>query len=134
MARQLEPRAQLLGLAVTEAGARDLLDLMAEQLEPSLDLAWLQREPGELRSVLPPALDRPLHLGAQALVAAERIEQLPLPALVEEARLLVLAVDLDEAPNGLCEPAGGHGLVVESEGHYDQDEYARQLEHGAPEP
>jgi nuclear transport factor 2 (NTF2) superfamily protein len=28
---------------------------------------------------------------------------------------------------------GDHGLVVESQGHYDQDEYARQLEHGAPE-
>jgi nuclear transport factor 2 (NTF2) superfamily protein len=29
---------------------------------------------------------------------------------------------------------GDHGLLVESQGHYDQDEYARQLEHGAPEP
>ena len=26
------------------------------------------------------------------------------------------------------------GLVVESQGHYDQDEYDRQIEHGAPEP
>jgi len=26
-----------------------------------------------------------------------------------------------------------HGLVVESRGSYDQDEYDRQLEHGAPE-
>jgi hypothetical protein len=25
------------------------------------------------------------------------------------------------------------GLVVESRGNYDQDEYDRQLEHGAPE-
>jgi nuclear transport factor 2 (NTF2) superfamily protein len=29
---------------------------------------------------------------------------------------------------------GDDGLVVESQGHYDQDEYARQLGHGAPEP
>ena len=29
---------------------------------------------------------------------------------------------------------GDDGLVVESQGHYDQDEYARQLEHGAAEP
>jgi len=28
---------------------------------------------------------------------------------------------------------GGDGLVVESLGTYDQDEYDRQLEHGAPE-
>jgi nuclear transport factor 2 (NTF2) superfamily protein len=29
---------------------------------------------------------------------------------------------------------GDDGLVVESQGHYDQDEYDRQLAHGAPEP
>ncbi len=28
---------------------------------------------------------------------------------------------------------GDDGLVVESHGHYDQDEYDRQLEYGAPE-
>ena len=28
---------------------------------------------------------------------------------------------------------GDDGLVVESQGRYDQDEYDRQLEHGAPE-
>jgi nuclear transport factor 2 (NTF2) superfamily protein len=29
---------------------------------------------------------------------------------------------------------GDDGLVFESQGHYDQDEYDRQVEHGAPEP
>ena len=29
---------------------------------------------------------------------------------------------------------GDDGLVLESQGHYDQDEYDRQVEHGAPEP
>jgi nuclear transport factor 2 (NTF2) superfamily protein len=29
---------------------------------------------------------------------------------------------------------GDDGLVVESRGHYDQDEYDRQVAHGAPEP
>ena len=29
---------------------------------------------------------------------------------------------------------GGDGLVSESQGHYDQAEYDRQLEHGAAEP
>jgi nuclear transport factor 2 (NTF2) superfamily protein len=28
---------------------------------------------------------------------------------------------------------GDDGLVIESQGHYDQNEYERQLEHGAPE-
>jgi len=27
---------------------------------------------------------------------------------------------------------GDDGLVVESQGHYDQDEYDRQIEHGVP--
>ena len=29
---------------------------------------------------------------------------------------------------------GNEGLVVESQGHFDQDEYDRQLEHGASQP
>jgi len=29
---------------------------------------------------------------------------------------------------------GDDGLVVQSRGHYDQDDYDRQIEHGAPEP
>jgi hypothetical protein len=29
---------------------------------------------------------------------------------------------------------GDDGLVVQSEGHYDQDDYDRQIERGAPEP
>lgn len=29
---------------------------------------------------------------------------------------------------------GDDGLVAESQGHYDQAEYDRQLEHGAPDP
>jgi hypothetical protein len=29
---------------------------------------------------------------------------------------------------------GEDGLVVESQGHYDQAEYDRQLQHGAPDP
>jgi nuclear transport factor 2 (NTF2) superfamily protein len=29
---------------------------------------------------------------------------------------------------------GDDGLVVQSQGHYDPDEYDRQIEHGAPEP
>ena len=62
-----------------------------------------------------------------------RVEQVALPALVEEARLLVLAVDLDQGPGRRGEPAGRHRLVVDA-GHgatgrrhlADADERLRQ--------
>ena len=46
-------------------------------------------------------------------VPAERVEQVALPALVEQPLLVVLAVDLDERPDLLGEAGGRHGLVVE---------------------
>ena len=47
---------------------------------------------------------------------AERVEQVALPALVEQALLVVLAVDLDERADLLGEPGGGDRLVVEPRG------------------
>ena len=91
----------------------DLRGLVLEQLEPSCQLARLDRQLGERRPVRPPALDRGGHLATKLLVSAERIEQVALPALVEQALLLVLAVDLDERPDLLGQPRSGHGLVVE---------------------
>ncbi len=82
---KLEARPQLLRLADPQARPGDLLDLVAEQLHSPLHLARVDREPGELRPVLAPARDRPGDLGARAVVAAERVEELALPALVEEA-------------------------------------------------
>ena len=48
------------------------------------------------------------------LVAAERVEQVALPALVEQPPLVVLAVDLDERPDLVGQAGGGHRRVVEA--------------------
>ena len=45
---------------------------------------------------------------------AEGVEQVALPALVEQAALVVLAVDLDERPDLLGESRRGDGRVVEA--------------------
>ena len=44
---------------------------------------------------------------AQLVVAAERVEQVALPALVEQPPLVVLAVDLDERTDLVGQPRGG---------------------------
>ena len=109
----LQQLSQLGRLAGAEASAADLLDLVPQQLEPPLDLARLEVDVRERRSVLAPALDGPRHRKAQLRVTAERVEQLALPALVEEARLLVLAVDLDERADGSASRAAVTAPVVE---------------------
>ena len=67
------------------------------------------------------------------LVPTEAVEQVALPALVEQMLLVVLAVDLDERPDLLGEASGGHRLVVEARGRAaaggdlaDRDERLRQ--------
>ena len=47
-------------------------------------------------------------------MATERIEQVALPALVEQPLLLVLPVDLDERPDLLGQPRGGRRDVVQA--------------------
>ncbi len=81
----LQQLPELGGLAGTEASAADLLDLVPQDLEPPLDLARLQRDVGQRRPVLAPPLHRPGHRDPQRRVVAERVEQLALPALVEQA-------------------------------------------------
>ena len=49
-------------------------------------------------------------------VTAERVEQVALPALVEQPLLVVLPVDLDQRPDLVGEPRGGRGLIVEPGG------------------
>ena len=64
---------------------------------------------------------------------AEPVEQVALPALVEQALLVVLAVDLDERPDLVGQARGGDRLVVEprrgaaARGHLaDGDQRLRQ--------
>ena len=82
----------------------DLGRLVLEQLEPAGELARVDRELGQGRPVRAPALDGVGHRGARGRRAAERVEQVALPALVEQPLLVVLAVDLDERPDLVGEP------------------------------
>ena len=89
---------------------------MLEQVEPAGQLARIDGELGEGGPVRPPALDGVGHRGRGPAVAAERIEQVALPALVEQPLLVVLAVDLDERPDLVGEPRGGRRQVVQPRG------------------
>ena len=94
-------------------GRRDLARLVLEHLEPPGELARVDDQLVEGGPVGAPGRDGGLHGPAQLLVPAEPVEQVALPALVEEVLLVVLAVDLDERPDLVGEPRGRHGLVVE---------------------
>jgi hypothetical protein len=66
-------------------------------------------------------------------VAAVRVEEIPLPAFVEEPTLVMLAVDLDEGTGDLGEPGRRDGAIIEArrgptgQGHFaDGDERFRQ--------
>ena len=65
-------------------------------------------------AVLPPALDGRRHRRPQVVVTAPAIEQVPLPALVEQSPLVVLPVDLDERPDVVRETRRRDGRVVET--------------------
>ena len=88
-------------------------DLVLEEVDPAGQLARVDRELGERGPVRPPALDHVGHRRARRSVPPERVEQVALPALVEEPLLVVLAVDLDERPDLVGEPRRGRREVVE---------------------
>ncbi len=113
--------ANLRGLAGSQAGSRDLRRLVLAQLEPPGKLARVEFELGEGRPVRPPAIDGFGHGSSQRGVAAERVEQVALPALVEQPLLIVLAVDLDERPGHVRQSGRGHRLVVEPGGRSAAD-------------
>jgi hypothetical protein len=74
----------------------NLPGLMILQLQTAGQLARIERQLGQDRLIGTPGLDRVGHRPALAFEPAEGIEQHPLPALIEEPLLIVLAVDLDE--------------------------------------
>ena len=114
--RGRQPRPDLVGLAGPQARGRDLGRLVLEQVEPAGQLARVDRELGQGRAVGPPALDASAIAARARSVTAERVEQVALPALVEQALLVVLAVDLDERPDLVGEARGGRRHVVEPRG------------------
>ena len=96
-----------------EARPGDLGRLVLEHLEPSGELAGVGDELVERRAVGPPRIDGRGHRRPGRPVPPERVEQVTLPASVEEALLVVLSVDLDERADLIGQPCGRHGLVVE---------------------
>ena len=111
-----QPGADLVGLAGSQPCRRDLGRLVLEQVDPAGQLARVDRQLRERGAVGAPALDDVGHRRTGRAVTAERVEQVALPALVEQALLVVLAVDLDQRPDLVGEPRGGRGQVVEPGG------------------
>ena len=111
-----QPRPDLVGLAGSESGGGDLGRLVLEEVHPARELARVDRQLGEGRPVGAPALDHVGHRRARRRVPAVGVEQVALPALVEQALLVVLAVDLDERPDLVGEPRRGRRDVVEPGG------------------
>ena len=111
-----QPSADLVGLAGPEPGRGDLVRFVLEEVDPPGQLARVDRQLRERGPVRAPALDHVGHRGTSRGMPAERVEQVALPALVEQALLVVLAVDLDQRPDLVGEPGGGRGDVVEPGG------------------
>ncbi len=109
-----QPGLDLRGLARAEPCGGDLRGLVVLQLETAGQLARIQRQFRQSGLIPAPGLHGRGHGRALAFQAAERIEQLTLPALVEESLLIVLAVDLDEAPGDLRKVGGRDRFVVDS--------------------
>ena len=111
-----QPSPDLVGLAGSESRGGDLGRLVLEEVHPARELARVDRQLGEGRPVGAPALDDVGRRRPCRGVPAVRVEQVALPALVEQALLVVLAVDLDQRTDLVGEPRGGRGDVVEPGG------------------
>ena len=111
-----QPSPDLVGLAGPEPGRGDLLRFVLEEVHPPRQLARVDRQLRQRGPVRAPALDHVGRRGTSRGMPAVRVEQVALPALVEQALLVVLAVDLDQRPDLVGEPGGGRGDVVEPGG------------------
>ena len=87
-----------------------------EKVDAARQFSRLDRQFGQASAVRPPAFDGVGHRTPPRLVPAVGVEQVALPALVEQPLLIVLAVDLDERPDLLGQSRSGRGQVVESGG------------------
>ena len=87
---------------------------MLEQIEPAGDLAGVERAASSAARFSRHRATVEAIGGSKIVVLAESIEQVALPALVEQAALVVLAVDLDQGAHLLGQSRGGHGRVVDA--------------------
>ena len=86
------------GLARPQARRVDLARLVLQDVEPAKELARVHRQLRERGAVRPPPLHGRRDRRPGLAVAAVGVEQVALPALVEQPLLVVLPVDLDQAP------------------------------------
>ena len=133
VASRCQARPDVGGLGGPESGSGDLGDLVVQEVQKASEFTLIGRERGQGRPVLPPLRDGRRHGCACLRVATVRVEEIPLPALVEEPTLVMLAVDLDEGTGNLGEPGRRHGAIVDTrrgptgQGHLaDGDERLRQ--------
>ena len=94
-------------------GRGDLVRLVLGELEPARQLARIDASSRSAARLARQRATGAGHRRTQLVVAAERVEQVALPALVEQALLLVLAVDLDERPDLVRQAGGGDRRVVD---------------------
>ena len=111
-----QPRPDLLRLARSQPRPGDLRHLVLEEVDPPGQLAWVDRQLGQRGPIGPPPLDDVGHRRAGRGVPAERVEDVALPAFVEQALLVVLAVDLDQRPDLVGETRRRRRQVVEPGG------------------
>ena len=109
----LEAHPDLLRFAGPKASGQDLGRLVLVHRELAGHLARIERELGQDGAVRPPLLDGLGHACPRVCMPAERVEEVALGPLVEQALLLVLAVNLDQRPRCLGQSSRGHVLVVE---------------------
>ena len=95
--RRVEAGADLGDLAGPDPGRGDLGRLVLDEGDPPLELGGIDRQRLEGGLVRPPGGHGRGHRRPLRVVTAVGVEEVALPALVEEAGLLVLAVDLHEA-------------------------------------
>src|SRR4051794_18349768 len=91
----------------------DLSGLVLEQIDSAGHLSRVDPQLRQRRAVGAPSLDRVGDRGPQRPVAAERVEEIALAALVEQSLLIVLTVDLDEWPDFVGKPRCRRGDVVQ---------------------
>ena len=96
VARQREPRSQLVDLALARAGGLDLAGGVFGQLQPALISAGSISSSRSAASFARSACTASATSSRRRAVTAVRVEHVALPRTLEQPLLIVLAVDLDQ--------------------------------------